>query len=254
LTAFPSLVSLQAMIWLRAYATPGKTRSSGFTTGTALLLAAALAIASALGYWGVGAYRTSQLQRSVTALVKDTSERLRDALAVETAKAAEESPRTVSKLDEHAQEVDKHVIELRGAGTSIDRDLVNAAEEYMLTVRQILRNQAASHRYHIQVVSGDRALRDHMGNAKRRSPSWIKEALRAKDRLERAYFDYRLSVEAFGRLLASYPQARRRLAQHLAAGLLLGEDYVGDVARRVAENAKRTAVEVEKARQLAAVK
>jgi len=124
----------------------------------------------------------------------------------------------------------------------------------MLTVRQILRNQAASHRYHIQVLTGDRALRDHMGRANKRSAGWIQEAVRAKDRLERAYFDYRLSADAFGRLLGTYPRARGSLAQRVGAGLLLEDAFVADVGMRVKENSKRTADELERARQLAAVK
>ena len=230
------------------------TRHSGFTTRTAALVAAALVVAAALGYWSINAYRTAQLHRSVVALVEDTSRRLKEALAVEMEKEAVETPRTVTLLDEHAQEVDKNVIELRRLNGAGDRDLVNSAEEYMLTVRQILRNQAASHRYHIQVLTGDRALRDHMGRANKRSAGWIQEAVRAKDRLERAYFDYRLSADAFGRLLGTYPRARGSLAQRVGAGLLLEDAFVADVGMRVKENSKRTADELERARQLAAVK
>src|SRR5437016_5685864 len=173
----------------------------GLATRTTALGLAALVIVSALGYWGVSAYRKSQLQSAVTALVKDSSERLQGALAVETGAAPEDATQMVVKLDDQAQEVDKHVIELRGMSASPNRALVDAAEEYMLTVRQILRNQAASHRYRIQVSASEQALRDHMRTANRRSGNWIKEALRAKDRMEKEYFDYRISVDAFGRLL-----------------------------------------------------
>lgn len=227
---------------------------SGFGTRTTALLAAALVVAAALGYWGVSAYRAAQLHRTVAALVKDTSHRLQEALALEMDKAPEETLKTVSTLDGHAQEVDKNVIELRGLNAAIDRNLVNSAEEYMLTVRQILRNQAASHRYHIQVSAENRALHDHMNRANRRSAAWIQEALRAKDRLERAYFDYQLSVDAFYRLLGSYPQVRGGLAQRVGAGNLLGDAFVADVGTRVRESAKRTEEEVARTRQLAAVK
>ena len=222
------------------------------TTRTAALLAAALVAASALGYWGVSAYRKSQLQKAVTALVKDTSERLQAALAIETGAASVDQ--TVGRLDDHAQEVDKHVLELRGLSASPNRALVDAAEEYMLTVRQILRNQAASHRYRIQVSASDRALRDHMRAAKRRSGSWIQEALRAKDRLEKDYFDYRLSAGAFSRLLESYPDARKKLALHVGGVLLADETTAANARRRALDSARRLADEVERARQLAAVR
>jgi len=224
----------------------------GLTTRTAALLAAALVAASALGYWGVSAYRKIQLQKAVTALVKDTSERLQAALAIETGAAS--ADQTVGRLDDHAQEVDKHVLELRGMSASPNRTLFDAAEEYMLTVRQILRNQAASHRYRVQVSASERALRDHMRAAKRRSGSWIQEALRAKDRLEKDYFDYRLSAGAFSRLLESYPDARKKLALHIGGALLADETTAANARRRALDSARRLADEVERARQLAAVR
>jgi hypothetical protein len=225
----------------------------GLATRTTALGLAALAIASALGYWGVSAYRKGQLQRTVTALVKDSSERLQAALAVETEAVQDEAP-MVRRLDDQAQEVDKHVIELRGISASPNRALVDAAEEYLLTVRQILRNQAASHRYRIQVSASERALRDHMRTANRRSGNWIKEALRAKDRMEKEYFDYRISVDTFGRLLESYPSTKKKLALQVGAGLLVEEAVAANARKRALATSKRVADDVERARQLAAVR
>ncbi len=226
----------------------------GLATRTTALGVAALMIASALGYWGISAYRKGQLQKAVTALVKDSSERLQAALAVETEAVHEDAARMVGKLDDQAQEVDKHVIELRGMSASPNRALVDAAEEYLLTVRQILRNQAASHRYRIQVSASERALRDHMRTANRRSGNWIKEAVRAKDRMEKEYFDYRISVDAFGRLLESYPATRKKLALQVGAGLLVEEAVAANARKRALATSKRVADDVERARQLAAVR
>ena len=225
----------------------------GLATRTTALGVAALMIASALGYWGISAYRKGQLQKTVTALVKDSSERLQAALAVETEAVHEDAARMVGKLDDQAQEVDKHVIELRGMSASPNRALVDDAEEYLLTVRQILRNQAASHRYRIQVSASEQALRDHMRTASRRSGNWIKEAVRAKDRMEKEYFDYRISVDAFGRLLESYPATRKKLALQVGAGLLVEEAVAANARKRVLATSKRVADDVERARQLAAV-
>jgi hypothetical protein len=226
----------------------------GLTARTAALGLAALVIASALGYWGVNAYRKGQLQEAVTALVKDSSERLQAALAVETGAVPENAAQMVRKLDDQAQEVDKHVIELRGMSAFPNRGLVDAAEEYMLTVRQILRNQAASHRYRIQVSASERALRDHMRTSNLRSGTWIQEAVRAKDRMEKDYFDYRLSVDTFGRLLESYPATRSKLALQVGAGLLADEAVAANARKRVLANSRRVAADVERARQLAAVR
>jgi hypothetical protein len=207
-----------------------------------------------LGYWGISAYRKGQLHKAVTVLVKDSSERLQAALSVETGTAPEDATQTVRKLDDQAQEVDKHVIELRGISASPNRALVDAAEEYLLTVRQILRNQAASHRYRTQVSAGERALREHMRTANRRSGTWIQEALRRKERMEKDYFDYRLSVETFGRLLESYPATRKKLAQQVGASLLTDEAVATNARKRALANSRRIADDVERARQLATVR
>ena len=222
---------------------------SGHGIKTVAAALVALLAVSALGYWAYGAYRKSDLQKAVAALVRDTSERLQAALAIET-----ETAQTVGRLDDHAQEVDKHVIELRSMSASPNRALVEAAEEYMLTARQILRNQAASHRYRVQMAASDKTLRDHMRTASRRTNSWIQEALRAKDRLERDYLDYRLSLEAFSRLLESFPEARKKLALYLGTGPLIDAAAATDARRRALDSLKRAGSEVERARQLAAVR
>jgi hypothetical protein len=222
--------------------------TSGYGIKTVAAALVALLAVSALGYWGYGAYRKNDLQNAVSVLVRDTSERLQGALAIET-----ETAQSVGKLDDHAQEVDKHLIELRRMSAAPNRALVDAAEEYMLTVRQILRNQAASH-LPSQMTASDKALRDHMRTATRRTGPWIQEALRAKDRLEKDYLDYRLSTEAFGRLLESFPGARKKLALHLGTGALIDAAAAPDARRRALESLKRAGSEAERARQLAAVR
>jgi hypothetical protein len=209
-------------------------------------------LVSAAGYWGVSAYRKGQLQKNVSALVRDSSERMEAALALEN-EAAPGSPQTVARLDEQAQEVDKQVIELRDLSAAPNRALAAAAEEYLLTVRQILREQAASHRYGIQVAASDERLREHMRKAGRRSAGWIDEAVLAKDRLEKNYFDYRVSAEALDRLLASYPSVRKKMAAQLGVPLLADEE-VETARKRALARSKRIAASVEQARQLATVR
>jgi hypothetical protein len=225
----------------------------GAITRTAAFGLAALMIASAFGYWGVSAYRKGQLQRTVSVLVSDSNERLEAALAVEIEAASASSAQTVRRLDEQAQEVDKHVIELHDLSASPNRPLVAAAEEYLLTVRQILREKAASQRYRVQVAASEEKLRNHMSTAGRRSGAWIDEAVRLKDRLEKNYFDYRISAEALERLLASYPEARKKIAAQTGAPLL-ADEAVESARKRTLAGSKRIAANVEQARQLAAVR
>ena len=229
-----------------------KASARGTITRTAALGLAAVVLGSAL-YWGAGAYLKAQLQKSVAVLVRDSSERLEAALALETDAATSSSAQTVARLDEQAQEVDKHVIEMRDMNSSRNRELAAAAEDYLLTVRQILRQLAASHRYRVQVSASESALREHMRKSGGRSKAWIDEAIRAKDRMERNYFDYRVSAEALERLLASYPSARGKLAAQLAAPLL-ADETVESARKRALGSYKRITANVEQARQLAAVR
>ena len=218
---------------------------------TAVFGLVALIAVSALGYWGLGAYRKSQQQKAVSALIGDSTRRLDSALALE--KETESSPQTVGKLDEQVQDVDRHVIELHDLGDSPNRALAAAADDYLLTVRQILRQQAASHRYRLQLTASEDDLRGHMRTAGRRSGSWIEDAVRLKDRMERNYFDYRVSAEALQRLLGEYPAARKSVAAQLALPLLTDE-AVEEARGRTAANLKRISASVERARQLAAVR
>ena len=222
-------------------------------TRTTALAVAVLLFASALGYWGVSVYRKGQQHKAVGALVGDASRRLESALALETEASAASSQQTVGKLDDQAQEVDRHVMELHDMSVGPNRELFAAADDYLLTVRQILRQQAASHRYRVQVAASDTALRQHMGAAGQRSGAWINEAVRMKDRLERNYFDYRVSAEALDRLLAAYPASRKKLVAQLGMPLL-AEEAVEDARRRSAATLKRVSASVEQARQLAAVR
>jgi hypothetical protein len=215
---------------------------------------AVLLVVAALGYWGYGGYRKLELRDAVVALVKDASRRFDGALAMETGPASADNAQAVQKLDEHAQEVDRHVTELHGLALWRDRVLAETAEDYLLTVREILRKQAASHRYGIQVQVDKAALRELMRGANRRSRAWMDEAVREKDRLEKDYFDYRLSADAFGRLLDAYPESRRKLAAEIPAAPLTAEDAVQAVRERAAQRSRRAENEMQQIRQLAAVR
>jgi len=223
--------------------TPGARRKT-----VAAMLVALLA-ASALGYWGYSTYRKRELQRTVLELVKNTSLRLRDSLGFES--NAPGTAESVRKLDDGVQEVDRRLADLRRMNASPDRALVEAADDYLFTSLQILRTQASSHRYRLRLADSTQALRMHMRNANRRNDAWIRDALRTKDRAEKDYFDYKLSVEAFGRLLLSVSEVRTKLAVRADPALLVADDLVMEAYKRALDTSKQTADGMEKARQLA---
>ena len=226
---------------------------SGSRTKTAAIALAALLVASALGYWAYGEHRKRELHNAVVSLVKDTSARLREALSIEAGPPSADPPETVRKLDDHAKEVDRLLQELHRMNAAPDQALVDAADDYVLTGREILRKQASSHRYRLLLSDSTQALLDHM-RADDRSGSWVREAVRAKERFEKDYRDYKLAVEAFGSLLESFPASRAKLAAHVDAALLLEEGLVREARKRALETSKQTADEIEKTRRLASAR
>jgi hypothetical protein len=223
-----------------------KSRTRAVAISLVVLLAA-----SALGYWGYSTYRKRELQKTVLELVKNTSLRMRESLSFESGAQSPDTAESVRKLDDRVQEVDRRLLDLRRMNAAPDRTLVEAADDYLFIALQILRAQASSHRARLRLAGSTQALRAHMRNANRRNDAWIRDALRAKDRTEKDYFDYKLAVEAFGRLLLSVSEARTRLAARADPTLLVGDDLVMEAYKRALEASKQTADEMEKTRQLA---
>src|SRR3989442_14827271 len=102
----------------------------GLTTRTTAFGLAALVIASALGYWGISAYRKGQLQKTVTVLVKDSSERLQAEPAVETQQEHEDGALMVGKLDDQTQQGVKHDTRRHDKCASQNQRLPDSAREY----------------------------------------------------------------------------------------------------------------------------
>jgi len=129
---------------------------------------------------------------------------------------------------------------------------VAAAEDYLLTVRQILREQAASHRYRIQVTASDERLREHMRKAGRRSAAWIDEAVRAKPAWKEiiSTTGSRGGARAAARVVSLGPQENGGAAERTAARRRDGRESAQADSGRLEAHRRG----VEQARQLAAVR
>jgi hypothetical protein len=215
-----------------------------------VIILIAVAVTAALG-WAYSEHRKRELREAVAALVADTSLRLRDALSIEAGATAAIRPETGRKLDADVATVERHLVKLRDLDTPSIGALVDVANDYILTGREILRRQASSHRYRLQLSGSLLALRDHM-RADDRSGSWVPEAVRAKERVEEDYRNYKLAVDALGKLLESFPASRAKMAPHVNAALLTDENLVEAARRRALEDSKHATDEIEKARQLEA--
>jgi hypothetical protein len=223
-------------------------RFSGFRTKTAVMVIATAAATSAFGYWGYGELRAHQLREEITALVTDASLRMQAVLSTEVPLAVE-SPAVLRRFYEHAEAVEAHFRKLHDENVAPVASLADAADDYLLTSREILLRRASSERYRQKLAGSIKALREHMG-ADDHTAAWVSKAVRAKENVEDDYRDYNRAVNALGTLLTTFPAARDKMAPHLDAALLTDEKLVATARTHALAASARAADEIEKIRQL----
>ena len=146
---------------------------------------------------------------------------------------------------------DRGVETLRRMNPSPNRPLVDAAELYVVTARELLRRMAASKRSRVELAASTNALRALVHDTGRRSGAWIGEMLRANERLDKAYFNYRVTGEALASLFDSLRRARANLAARVDPALLLDEPLRANAEARALAAAKRASEELGEVRRLA---
>jgi hypothetical protein len=211
-------------------------------------------IASAAGYWGAGEYRKRSMQNAVTEMVSDTTSRLRDALGADARTPAASPLELAATLDNQSNEVDKRLEALRRLDGAPNRPLFDAAELYIVTSRELLRRKASTYRHATELSRSRKVLHGFMQDASRRSPTWIKQTMRAKEEFEKDAFNYRIAVDAIVKLLESFPDTRAKLAPHLDSRLLLDENLRAKAHEAAREASKQITDEVEQARRFAALR
>lgn len=200
------------------------------------------------GYLGYSAFEERQQRRTITAAVKDTTARLREALPVAPSLKGRKA---LDRLEAHESALEARLREVRRAGHAGDPELADGAEHYVLGAREIVRRQAAAVRLAERAAASRHALAAHMSRAGRRDAAWIGQAASRKKQLEGEYFDYSVSLSALSELLWSFPDARKRLAPHVDEALLLEVGPAEDARRAALREERRVAQELEKLRRLA---
>lgn len=194
-----------------------------------------LAMAGGTGYYLYAEKQKREQQRALAALVKDTTENLRKALA------GPASPDLVGRIDGN----------LKQAKAPSDPDLADAAEDYIHGAREIVRHRSDAERLLREAAMSRRALAMHMGAASRRDSYWIRVATDLKKRVERDHFELETSLKALSHLLQALPDSQKRLSPHVDAALLLEEDARRQAREQAEQAQKRAAEELEKVRRLA---
>ena len=222
----------------------GRWRSLGSASRAAL--AAAVLVIAATVYVGYSEHQRRALPRMVSTLVYDASLRLQDALRNET--GGGETLRA-ARLDEHYAAVNAHLLKLRAVDASAFEDFGHAADDFLLTTREILRRCAVDRRYRINVSESLATLRAHM-RSDTRTGSWVTEAVQKKARLEVDYREYRLTAQTLADLLAQYPASRSRLAAYVDDALLADANHALAARAQSLQALSAITAEVERVRQL----
>jgi hypothetical protein len=206
---------------------------------------------SLLAYCAFAEYGKRDLRERVAVLLNDTTLRLSDALSIGIGGASIERPDAAARLEDQAQAVGANLEALRRMNARPNRPLVEAAELYTLTARELLRRMASTHRSGVDLTASTKELFALSHGAARRSESWIGETLRAKNAAERDFLNYRVAAEAAASLVASLADARAQLAPEVDPKLLLDDDVRAKARDQALEASKRAADEIDRARRLA---
>ena len=217
------------------------------------IAAVALVLAAALLSWGYGAYKTRDLRSTVSAGLSDAGGRLRETLTLEPGPASAERLSLAKKLDDHAAAVNRHIEQMKQMPTERDRAFTDDADGYLVTVREIIRRRAAINRLYVLHTESLAALRGHM-RMDNRTSAWVQQAVRAKERAEKDFRDYRIAVEAYGALLDTLPPSQKKIAAHVTPAALADEALLTTARERELQGVKRADAEMEKVRRLAAPK
>jgi hypothetical protein len=202
------------------------------------LIAAVAALAVfVLSMAGYSLHRVSKQhteQQQVVESLRDATEQLRQALAPSASAAL------VARIDD----------DLRSAQAPGNPELAEAAEVYIVGAREIARRRVEVERLERQAAANRAALEAHMLGA-RRNDAWFQGALQLKKRVESDHFELNITLKALDELLATLPEAEKRLAPHVAAAVLLDENERQAARRQAQLQQKRATASLQRARDLA---
>ncbi len=196
-----------------------------------IIAAAAVAVAGYSMY--VESQKRAQ-QKQVVSSVVDTTEKLRQAL---TQKA---TPELVQAIDEN----------LSAAHAPRDPQLADAAEQYIMSAREIARRRSDTARLWAQARASRDALAGHMARSERRSEPWLRSAVALKKRVDDDYFEVAIRLKALDELLFKLPDAEKRLDGRVEPASLLERDTIEKARNQAQVDLKRANDELASTRRM----
>jgi uncharacterized membrane protein YccC len=201
-------------------------------------------VGAAIGWWSYGAHQKRELRKTIVGLVADSASRMREALATPA-----DSPETARRDEEHTAAVERNLAQLKGLAAAREQSLADAADDYLLTSREILKRVVESRRYRQMLAESLQALTGHM-RADNRTGAWVQEAVKARERVNKDHRGYAAAAAALDKLLLSFPDSQKRIAPHVEPAVLIDATVIGTARARVISTASQADADVAKSRQL----
>lgn len=165
------------------------------------------------------AYQKHTARGQVIALVKDTGTRMRTVLQSSAADEVSDA------AEAHAAAAEANARKLRELDTSSLTPLADAADDYLITAREILRRQAAMTRARARLAANLEALTAHM-KTDRGASTWPQEAVRLKAPLDKDFRDYGIAVKSYASLLGSLAASQAGIAPYVDNALLIDDTLI----------------------------
>lgn len=209
----------------------------------------AVVVLAGIAYGGYSTVKKRQRQAEVVQQVGAAGVRLEAALGVDINAPSAEMLKT---LDASIQATDADLQSLRTGSSGFNPALVEAADEYVAVVLNVMRREAGSARGRQKFAESHKALTAHLSQVGQRSPQWMNEAVRLRKQLDNDYFDYNTAASSLANMLRGYPQSRKKIVALVPAASLPAEAAVKEAHARAVSAAEATRQEYEKAKQLIA--
>lgn len=216
-------------------------------TNRTVVVVVATLVAVGLGHWGYGAYQTRETKKTAVALITDIADRLRQSLMVEAGLPPANRTRRTATPEAEAAAADKALQTLKSLHASDNQALVDAADDFLLTSREILKKLADFNRYRALLDESAQALREHM-RSRDRSGAWVQNAIKARERVNQDLRGYTTAAEVSGKLLKTLPVSQKKIAPFVGKEVLIADDLVARASERIQQNLQQTAAEMEKTR------
>jgi len=146
-----------------------------------------------------------------------------------------------------AARLDAHLARIKAAQHT---PLSEAAEDYVLGAREVARRRAEATRLTAPAAAARQALLAHLAAGGRRNEGWFQHAGELKKRVENAHFELNSALKTLDSLLEGMPESRKRIAPLVGEKALVRADTLAAARAQEQEELKRSAEELERARQI----